>query len=259
MQISVVIPTYQRKETVKETVQALATQTFKGPFEVIVVVDGSTDGTADALRHLAYPFPLMVVEQANQGAAQARNMGARRAAGDIILFIDDDMMAHPGLLAEHARSHEQGWNAVLGHIPLHPESPFTLLSVGIEKWADARAKRLTQPDAQLTLHDLLTGQLSVTRPVFEAIGGFDTGFTAGGAFGNEDIDFGYRLLEQGYRVHFNPHAISWQKYVVTPERYLVQWHQTGQADVRFARKYPEEATRLFELNWFKYTAMYCPS
>jgi peptidoglycan/xylan/chitin deacetylase (PgdA/CDA1 family) len=161
------------------------------------------------------------------------------------------MEGHPQLFAEHDRSHNQGADVVLGHIPLHPDSPPGFMGDGVKSWANNRAKRLSAADAILTLHDLLTGQISLSRELFHNIGGFDTKFTFGGSFGNEDIDFGYRLLNRGYKIVFNPNAISWQYYMIQPRQYLRQWHQAGQADVQFARKYPDQAETIFTLNGSK--------
>jgi peptidoglycan/xylan/chitin deacetylase (PgdA/CDA1 family)/GT2 family glycosyltransferase len=229
-------------------VRSLAHQEFDGKFEVIVVVDGSEDGSTQALQTLDVPFRLTVLEQPNQGAATARNRGAAAAGGEILLFLDDDMEAHPRLLAEHDRFHREGTDVVLGHIPLHPESPSNVLSIGVKIGFDKRAQRLSSPGASLTLHDLVTGQASLSRKTFFDVGGFDTKFTQGGSFGNEDIDLGYRLLREGYRVGFNRDAISWQKYVVNARQYLHQWRQVGHADVTFARKYPDQAKTIFALN-----------
>jgi peptidoglycan/xylan/chitin deacetylase (PgdA/CDA1 family)/glycosyltransferase involved in cell wall biosynthesis len=245
---SVVVPTYQRREVVLRTVCVLNRQEFHGDFEVIVVVDGSCDGSADALRKIDTRFQLTVLEQPNQGAASARNRGVAVARGELLLFLDDDMEAHPRLLAEHERSHQKGADVVLGHIPLHPESPSGVLSRGVKSWADQRAGRLATPGEKLTLHDLLTGQMSLTRSTFHSIGGFDTNFTYRGSFGNEDFDFGYRLLLGGYKIVFNIKAVSWQYYVVEPRQYLRQWRQAGRADVDFARKHPEQASLIFSLN-----------
>src|SRR4029077_18487233 len=119
---SVVIPTYRRRDRVLRNVRALAEQSLSD-FEAIVVDDGSDDGSAAALRGLETPFPLAVLEQENQGAAGARNVGARAARGEIPLFLDDDMEAAPSLLAEHDRSHLEGADLVVGDMPLHPASP----------------------------------------------------------------------------------------------------------------------------------------
>jgi peptidoglycan/xylan/chitin deacetylase (PgdA/CDA1 family)/glycosyltransferase involved in cell wall biosynthesis len=246
--ISVVLPTFQRRDLVLAAVLALGRQDFDRPFEVVVAVDGSTDGTWEDLRELTPAFPFTVVRQPNAGASAARNLGADHARGDVLLFLDDDMEADPRLLAEHDRFHDDGADAVLGHMPLHPMSVHTAISAAVGEWAEERLVRLSQPGAELTLHDMLTGQLSVSAEVFGALGGFDLAFTRGGSFGNEDVDFGHRLLRAGYDVRFNPRAVSHQRYVVTARQHLRQWRQAGQADVVFARKYPEHASVLFELN-----------
>jgi peptidoglycan/xylan/chitin deacetylase (PgdA/CDA1 family)/glycosyltransferase involved in cell wall biosynthesis len=250
LRFSVVIPTYQRRDVVCASVAALARQEFGGAFEVIVVVDGSTDGTAAALRRLSVPFPLTVLEQSNQGASQARNHGANIARGEILLFLDDDMESDPRLLSEHDQSHRAGADVVLGHIPLHPDSPPSVLTQGVRDWAEQRARRLSVAGATLTLHDLLTGQMSLRKEIFAQVGGFDTDFTCGGSFGNEDVDFGYRLLQRGEHIVFNPAAISWQKYIVRPSQYLRQYRQAGRADVIFVRKHPDQAKAIFTLSKF---------
>jgi GT2 family glycosyltransferase/peptidoglycan/xylan/chitin deacetylase (PgdA/CDA1 family) len=241
------VPTFQRRELVQECVRSLARQRFEGSWEIIVVVDGSTDGTAEALRRLQLPVPLTVVEQPNRGLSAARNRGAATARGELVLFLDDDMEADPDLLAEHERSHREGADAVMGDMPMHPDSPATLITEAVEQWADERARRLAEPNAPLAFRDLLGGQLSVRREVIEELGGFDGDFTAQGAFGGEDIDFGYRLLRSGRRVIFNGAAVSRQKYVVTPARHLRQWRDAGRASVALVRKHPETSAELQEL------------
>lgn len=240
---SVVIPTYERRQTVLRTVAAFDRQEFRD-FEVVVAVDGSTDGTAEALAALDTSFPLVVVEQPNGGRATAVNAGADAARGELLLFLDDDMSADPQLLAEHERSHRDGADAVMGDLPLDPASPPNLLSWGVGWWASARCERLSQPGAEIRLDDLLTGQMSISKPLYEALGGFDVSFTREGLFGGEDIDFGYRLLGAGKKVVFNPRAVTCQYYDVGPEEYLQRAREAGRSDWELVAKHPELAERL---------------
>ena len=243
MRFSIVIPTHQRRDIVVANVSALERQDCRD-FEVVVVVDGSADGTAAALRSLSPTFPLTVVEQDNLGAAQARNVGAARAAGDILVFLDDDMEADPSLLREHDRSHRAGAVLVLGDVPLHPGSPSSVLTRAVASWASARRDRLTASATAPALEDLLTGQMSITRAAFEQLGGFDAALTRGGLFGGEDIDFGYRVTAAGYPVVYNPDAISHQRYDVDPGELLRREYEAGRAAEELAAKHPERTDEL---------------
>jgi peptidoglycan/xylan/chitin deacetylase (PgdA/CDA1 family) len=243
---SIVVPTFERREVVCSAVEAIARIRYPGPLELVVIVDGSTDGTAEALEAIACPFPRKIVWQANAGLARARNRGAEEASGTILLFLDDDMICEPDVVERHAESHRQGADAVLGHIPLDPSSPPGLLSEVIARWVESRAESLSD-GAPLTLFDLLGGHLSVRRDAFFDVGGFDEAFTAGGTYGNEDIDFGIRLLGK-YRVSFNGEAVARQRYIVTPRHHMQQYFESGQADVAFARKHPELGPQLFALH-----------
>jgi GT2 family glycosyltransferase len=243
LRFSVVIPTYQRRDVVVSSVRALQAQEDAPPFEVVVVVDGSVDGTAEALRALATPFPLSVVEQPNAGRPAACNRGAAAASGELLLFLDDDMEAHPRLLAEHDRSHRKGADAVIGHLPLHPDSPPGFLAEAVGTWAEQRLQALRQRSGRVELGDFVTGQMSVRRDVFMGIGGFDTYFTR--PYGGEDLDLGRRLAAAGQTLAFNGDAISWQRYVITPRQLLRQWRYFGRGAVLLARKHPDQIDKIF--------------
>jgi glycosyltransferase involved in cell wall biosynthesis len=180
---SIVIPTFQRRKSVCDAVRALSAQDYDGAIELIVVVDGSTDGTAEALRKLACPFRLLVVEQTNCGAAAARNRGAAEATGEIILFLDDDMLAQPDLVAQHARMYREGAQSVIGDFPTDGWSPAGFLTDSLVEQA-----HWERDGGPLTPFDVFTGQLSVRRSIFEELEGFDASFTADGTYGNEDLD-----------------------------------------------------------------------
>lgn len=243
---SIIVPTYQRRDLVCEMVGALRGLEYPGEIELIVVVDGSTDGTAAALQEMDLPFPKTIISQDNAGLAAARNTGAAAASNEIYFFLDDDMICQPDIVQQHAQSYAAGADAVVGEIPLDSGSPGGFLTQGIAKWAEhsateARARR------ELTPFNIYGGQISVRAAVFRELGGFDAGFTENGKYGKEDADFGVRLL-RGYRVVHSPAAISWHRYVVTPAEYLRRGFELGRADVRFMRRYPEYAYDLLQRN-----------
>jgi glycosyltransferase involved in cell wall biosynthesis len=236
---SIVIPTYQRREVLCDAVRALGRVKYNGTFEIIVVVDGSTDGTTAALNRLECPVTLRIIDQENRGAAHARNRGAAEAMGEILLFLDDDMIAETDLLEQHARSYEAGADAVLGDFPVEPGSRPGFLSDVIA------SRKAWERNGPVGHFDVFTGHLSVRRSVFEQLGGFDESFTAGGKYGNEDIDFGTRLVGR-YDVRHNRGAICHQRSLVGPREYMRRARSTANADLAFAAKHPEFGRELFE-------------
>jgi peptidoglycan/xylan/chitin deacetylase (PgdA/CDA1 family)/glycosyltransferase involved in cell wall biosynthesis len=242
LRFSVVVPTFQRRDVVVAAVRALARQEGAPEFEAVVVVDGSTDGTADALRALEMPFPLRLVEQANLGAAEA--------GGEILLFLDDDMEAEPGLLAAHDRRHRAGGaDAVVGHIPLHPDSPKSFLAESVARWTDWRRSQLLTQTTPLAGSNFLTGQVSIARARFLDLGGFDLDFTRGGSYGREDTDFGVRLVRAGGTIVFEPEAVTRQRYVVPLDAYLRQRRQAGRAAVALLRKHRDLPEFVVRPSW----------
>ena len=105
--LSVVIPTYNRCNILQKTLRALCQQEGATNFEIIVVDDGSTDATSQVVAALAAlaPVRLQCIAQPNSGAAAARNRGLQEANGEIVLFLDDDVIGSSALIAEHLRSH----------------------------------------------------------------------------------------------------------------------------------------------------------
>ena len=237
--LSVVVATYERRDLVLILLEAFGKQDTNDPFEVVVVVDGSRDGTASALRARSFPYPLRLIEQPNEGLSKARNRGVEDATADVILFLDDDMEPHHGLVRAHLAAHDAGASAAVGAIPLHPSSPDNIMAQSVGEWADELSDRCSQPGYRLGLNDIFGGQLSIHRKLLEELNGFDERFDARGAFGNSDIELAHRLVARGIEVVFRPDAISFQRYVVTAKQFLPRWSKVGEADVRIARLYPD--------------------
>lgn len=232
--LSIVIPTYQRRASVLATLRTLYGEVPADDrrfFEVIVVVDGSTDGTKQAVRTLDAPYRLVIVEQSNKGGAAARNRGAERAQGRFVLFIDDDMRAGPGLVAAHLAALEAGAGATVGRMTLDDESPDTLLGREVAKWSDQTHERLSAAPDITDPDDVLGGNLGIDRALFFELGGFGEAFTEDGRYGNEDLDLGRRLLERGVPVRYVADGCTAQYYMVTASEHVRQMYDLGITDL----------------------------
>jgi glycosyltransferase involved in cell wall biosynthesis len=122
--LSVIVPTYQRRDSVARLLRALAQQTLAPEaFEVIIAIDGSRDGTREMVETFPAPYPLSCFWQANSGRAAARNAGIHSAKGEVLLFFDDDMEPLPDCLAAHWRAHASGSRfAAIGAVPIRREA-----------------------------------------------------------------------------------------------------------------------------------------
>lgn len=118
--VSLVTPTYNRKDSLLATLRALTRQTVSPTsFEALIISDGSTDGTAEACAQLDVPYTVRYFEQDHQGPAAARNLGLQEARGEIIVFLDDDVVPEPELIAVYLALHDEHPHAV-GVGPLLP-------------------------------------------------------------------------------------------------------------------------------------------
>lgn len=233
--ISVVVCTYQRLVGLRDSLPTVLSQEpVEGGSETIVVVDGSTDGTADWLATLGDPG-LRTLCQENRGLAAARNHGARAARGRAILFLDDDVHASPGLARAHAARQAVVDGVVLGPLPLLRRGRTSFLAEGVDRWAEALATRLATPGYRPRLDDFCFANASVARAVLARTGGFDDTFRE---YGNEDLEYGWRLLQAGVPVVFAPEAVAWQHYAKRFPAWVREWRAVGRADVALWRHHP---------------------
>lgn len=241
--VTVVIPTYQRRDSLLRTLASLDRQTLPAnQYEVIAAVDGSTDGTADAVRRFCVPYALSAVEGPKCGRAGACNAGLRAAAGDVVVLLDDDMEASPEFLAAHLRAHEGSTErAVVGAAPIvvHPDSPpfVRYMANGFR----ARLERLAQPGYQLRFRDTYTGNFSARRDTLLGVGGFDEAFRV---YGHEDYELALRLERAGVKLIYSAEACAHQHYEKTFGAFARDGIARGRTAVLFAGKHPEVVDRL---------------
>lgn len=238
MKLSVVIPTYNRRDLLGRALRGLLDQTApEAEYEIVVVDDGSTDDTQQVVSEVRAPAcRLRYFRQENEGPAAARNCGVREARGEIILFTGDDCLPDRRLVAEHLRVHrEEGDVGVVGHIAWHPELEITPFMAWLEEGVQFGFKHIKDPD-RVTAWCFYTSNCSVHRRRIEEAGGFDEDFKHA-AF--EDIELAYRMQQRGLRIVYRPSALTYHHHQVELSRYLVRQRLSGQSAALFARKHPE--------------------
>jgi GT2 family glycosyltransferase/peptidoglycan/xylan/chitin deacetylase (PgdA/CDA1 family) len=234
---SIIVPTYQRKPLVTALMDTLRTIDYEGRWDVIVVVDGSTDGTAAALRTLHCPFPLTIVEQPNCGLAAAKDRGASAARGDVLLFLDDDMSFRSDILDQYAAVFASCAGAASGDITLKPSSVAGFAAEEMAEWL-ARRSRVLRAAGALSPFEVCGGNLAVKREFYEQVGGFDPRYTSGGGYGCDDVDLAIRLTEAGCDIKACPGALVEQVYDIGPRQIIGRTSRRAAAELRFVRRHP---------------------
>ncbi len=246
VEISVVIPTFNRFDVLPEVLAALDAQEAAPPFEIIVVDDGSSDGTAEWLsRHLAdrakspEARPLTVIRQENRGPAAARNAGVAAARGVRVAFLGDDTVPALGWIAAHRDAHRRHGDdpllAVIGYTRWHPRmrlNPF--LRYINEHGLQFGYALITDPE-NVPFNFFYTSNLSLSRELLLAEP-FDLGFPYPAW---EDIEVAYRMRERGLRLVYDPTATVAHDHPTDLARFAVRQEKAGYCAVVFHRRHPE--------------------
>lgn len=199
---SVIIPMYNAAGVIDRCLEAVRCQTLpRDQYEVIVVDDGSTDGTGDRAAALG----VTVLRQPNRGPAAARNLGAAHASGDILAFTDADCSPAPDwlerLLAAFADPE------VVGAKGTYRTEQRGIVARLVQTEYEEKYARM----AGFSKIDFIdTYAAAYRRAVFLANGGFDPAFPVPSA---EDQEFSFRLAERGYRMVFAPDAVVYHRHV----------------------------------------------
>lgn len=241
--ISVVIPTYQRRELVLQALLALNTQTLAAQrFEVIVAIDGSFDGTHALLSALHPTYRLHILWQENRGRAAACNLGVKNARGDIIVLLDDDMQPSPQFLEAHLGAHVgSARRGVIGAAPVRITAHDSAAARYVARKFNQHLEKLAQPNYAMVLRDFYSGNFSIHRDVLLSIGLFNESFTR---YGNEDLELSLRLRQAETEIRYCAKAIAFQHY---PKNFAGLARDTlakGQTAVQFAHMHPEAVHEL---------------
>jgi peptidoglycan/xylan/chitin deacetylase (PgdA/CDA1 family) len=234
MKISVVIPTFNRKDSLVRCLRSLADQTFPvGDFEVVVVADGCSDGTNEYLRSHQAPHGLRVLIQENQGPAAAQNAGIATARGDIVILIDDDCVCDPGLVAAHYEAHQSGERlVVLGPVLPHSDTPHGTpgdLKREVELAEFERLKSLGPRRSDL----MLCANSSIARLAVLDVP-FDPDFKR-----MHDVEAGLQLWRKGFKPAFAADAVAYELFTKSVGGLLSDAKHQGRYEVSLTETHPE--------------------
>ena len=236
---SVVVPSHDRCQVLFEVLAALEAQAGAPEFEVVVVDDGSRDGTPDRLRAWRGGRPLTVLTQEARGPAAARNRGVAAAQGEWIAFLGDDTVPAPDWLAAHeaARTRRGGDEriAVLGHTSWHARVRRTAFLDYLNDHGLQFGYALIRDPEAVPFNFFYTSNLSLSRRrLVEAP--FDEGFPYPAW---EDIEASYRLHRRGLRLVYAPEARAAHDHPTDFDRFAARQERAGYCGVVFYLRHPE--------------------
>lgn len=240
MYASVIIPTYNRKESVLRTLHSLSEQTLAGSqCEVVVVDDGSTDDTP-SLADSHYPFAFRYIRQDNQGGVSARNYGSEIAEGDLLIFLDDDMVAEPGYIEGLVKAHT-GKTSLVSRGQLVPWIPDK--SSIFNQISGRPNQSISVENIEANLAEFASNNMAIRRDEFWALGGWreiiigELGLK-GGIWA--DLEFAYRAGQSGFSfVTVTSARICHRDYVtLNLEATCRRYHKVSQWAVPLMQQYP---------------------
>lgn len=215
---SVVIPAYNAAATIGEQLGALARQEDAPQFEVVVADNRSTDGTADVAQRFSDRLDLRVVPAyERQGVNCARNAGIRAARGKIVVLVDADDRARPGVLAAFAEA--------------FTEEPTLGIAGGILSTRDPETYEMERPQRYLPY--VPGGIMAIRREVIDAIGGFDEAFVGG----HDEVDFCWRAQHAGFEIGLARGALLERTDRPTPRSTFRQFRRYGATYVQLWAKH----------------------
>jgi glycosyltransferase involved in cell wall biosynthesis len=238
-ELSIIVASYQRRDSLLRLLESLKRAIEPtDDMEVIVILDGGTDGSDSLLEHFTLECPLRYYWQENAGQARARNAGVDRAQGKICWLIDDDMTFSREALMAHLHFHRASVQLAVLLGPQweqHAKGAFA-------KFFSDRIHRLSAAGRITDPFDFWSGNLSIARATFLQIGGFCGDFVG---WGEEDVEFGLRLLKNGIPICFAAAAGGDHWRIRRMSDQIGEERERGRNLVRLYRAHPEMISRAF--------------
>jgi len=222
-----------------ETLRRLFAHAHSAPIEVIVVDDGSEDGSSRAAGSLAAPWHLAVLRQGPRGPAAARNRGIAAARAPACLFIGDDSLPTEELIDRHLefhRAHPERTGALLGLVVPAPPLDASTLQWWLHEEGAQFGYAALAPGQTAPPSCFWTSNVSVKRALLRQAGGFDEGFPGAAC---EDAELGFRLSRAGMTLHYDARALAEHFHPTDLSRVLRRMQAIGVAYRRLHELAPE--------------------
>jgi len=233
MLVSVVIPTHNRPDVLPSVLESLRCQTLSAAeYEIVVVDDGSTPPAV--LPEEAETPQMTLIRLEGVERSLARNTGAAAARGELLVFIDDDIIVPPDFLEAHLRAYREWPDVIASGKVVLPEAaaaaPFGRFRKALEEGNDSLPRGLMKSPSACA-----AGNMSIARSTFAEIGGFDPALTSG-----EDQDLALRHTARGGRLAYLPEAAALHRDRAMDVRGYCRRHEAGSAAiVPFLRRHPD--------------------
>ncbi len=239
LKASVVIPSYNGAGKISRLLDALTQQTERN-FEVVVVLDGSTDNTEEVVKRYQEKFLRMeLIRQRNGGRAVARNSGAHAANGDLLIFYDDDMEPFPDSVEKHIGFHRQHVGIMCGHPLEMPDVSKTDIQNYkawlSEKWTGKYADGITA----MGRDDLFftASNCSIPRATFDRLDGFNAKLKDA-----EDYELAYRALDHHIAVYYDKGNKAFHTELITCKGYIGRLREYGREHKKLASMHQRTGT-----------------
>jgi len=199
--VSVIVPAYNAAATLAEQLEALAAQRFDGDWELVIVDNGSTDGTADLARHYGKRFSAFTLVDggSRRGHSAPRNAGAIAARGELLAYCDADDVVAAGWLQAMADA-ARHYDLIGGWLDVQPLNDDATRSWH-QPWPRDQLRSWLLPYA-------VSANLAIWADVLRDLGGWSGEYEAGG----EDTELSWRAQLAGYRLGFAPDAVAYYRY-----------------------------------------------
>jgi glycosyltransferase involved in cell wall biosynthesis len=239
MRTSIVIPTHNSAAVIPLVFQALKRQEYN-EFEVVLVDDASTDGTAQTAEACAGGLKLRILRsEENLGRARARNFGIENSRGDLIVLLDSDIEAVPAYVGLHVALHARRERAVGVGALRYPES---LAGRALARYYSSRGGARLQPGQRLPGKYFVSCLASFPKTLFTEVEGFNPEFST---YGGEDLELGLRFEKCGAHLEYLPRAVGYHHHLRSLKDVVKTLEKYGETGIPIVlRSHPEFARDL---------------